>query len=316
MEVSLRLDVAGTLHSAPFNTLVLISIVMLSALGSVYAQRPGYTTNDLYQYNYTTISPAFAGIEGQKMSFVGSVWVPNNRPYYGFGFMSIEAPISKINSGVGFSASIDSYENASFSNLNFLYNYQWNIDEFSKFIIGAKLTSTQMAFDFSLVSPIDPNDPIRYTGVSTANTMLGGAAVLYKHKKMFAGFSVDNLIRTKYRLHNLFNITGFHDRQYNFILGSGFMIGERSSTTHSIYVINKNDFWRFDINNSILLNNWLIGGLSLELNNSDHDNEILPKVNAGVKIKDKAQVMFSVYSEAYNMGSKKFSGQMMLLFNL
>jgi hypothetical protein len=293
-----------------------VSVMMPLLCNAQWSSRARYTTNDLYAYNYTTVSPAFAGTDGQKISFIGSMYAPKTTDYYGFGFAGYEARIDRINSGVGFTLSANSYVNQSFSDLSFLYNYQLDLDENSKLIVGARLTASQMAFDHSVVYPPDPADPIRYIGVSTARTTLGAAAVLYKHKKLFAGFSIDNLFRGKYRLHNLFGLQGYHDPQYNMIVGGSVGIGERSLTTHSVYVSNKNDYWRFDFNNSILIRNRFIGGLSLEINNSDHDNQIYPKVNAGIRAKGKAQFVFSVYSEAYNMGGKKFSGQLMMQFTL
>jgi len=73
-----------------------------------------------------------------------------------------------------------------------------------------------------------------------------------------------------------------------------------------------------NITNSNAQSLQLKGGLNYAtvtgVNNSDADNQILPKANAGVRIRKKAQFVFSVYSESYNTGGKKFSGQMMTMF--
>lgn len=291
----------------------IISIVGLIISANAFAQT---TPSDLYQYNYTTISPSFAGIEGQRMTFTGNIYVRKNGQYTGSGFLGYEARIDQINSGVGFSADFLNTRSRTQSNLNLLYNYQWSLDEGRKLVFGLKISDNQLSFDHSEITPMDPNDPIGYGGIVTASTTLGSAAVLYKGKKFFAGFSIDNLFHRTYRLHLISHLSGFHDPQYNMLVGREFHISERLSTTHSAYVINKNKFWRFDINNSMLINNWLVVGLSLEVNNSDHDNQIYPKANAGISIRKKAQCVFSVYSEGNNKGGKKVSGQMMLLFDI
>jgi type IX secretion system PorP/SprF family membrane protein len=297
-----------------------VVILMVGVLTSGWVFGQSYrqlSTTDLYQYNYTTISPAFAGVDGEKMTFIGSVFVPKNGVYNGVGFLGYETPIKKIKSGIGFNASIDRQSIRSFSDLNVLYNYQWTISEQSKLVFGAKLTAAQFAIDVSDVT-VFGGDPLLtvYQGANSASTFAAGAAVLFKHDKLFAGFSIDNVFHDTYRLYQINIFRGYYGPRYNLVVGRDFQVGKRCSTTHSVYIVNGGDFWRFDLNNSIVINDWLIGGLSLEVNNSDEDNQIFPKVNAGFRIRKKAQFMFSVYSEAYNMGSSKFRGQMLMLFNL
>lgn len=273
--------------------------------------------NDLYQYNYITVSPAFAGTDGQKISFFGSVYAYKNTEYDGSGFVGYEARIDKFHSGVGFNLSNNTYVNRTFSDLNFMYNYQWNIAEERTLIFGAKLTSSQMVIDFSAITPLNPYDPL-IDPVITANARqtLGGVGVLYKHRNVFAGFSIDNLVRGKARLDNLYLVSGYDDRIYNLVLGRSSRVWKQSSLTQSVYVMNRDKYWRFDFNNSILINDRFIAGFSLAVNNSDSDNEYDPKVNAGIKVNDKAQFVISLYSEAYNAGNKKFSGQLMMMFGL
>lgn len=280
---------------------------------SVLAQ---YTPSDLYQYNYTTISPSFAGLEGQKITGTANVYAFRSRPYEASGFIGYENKISKINSGVGFSADFMNYARTTRTNLNLLYNYQWSLDENRKVVAGAKITSSQLAFSHLETAILDPLHPMQYYGISRANTTVVGASVLYKKDKIFLGISVDNLFQKAYHTDNIALLSGYFDKQFNFIVGDQFRLGEKISTTHSIYVINKKDYWRFDLNNSVLIDNWLIAGLSLEVNNSDSDNQIYPKANAGFNVSNKAQFIFSAYSEANNRGGKKFSGQMMMMFNL
>ena len=294
----------------------IILTAMLLASANAVAQN-SYSINDLYQYNYTTVSPALAGVDGEKMTFMGSVVAWKSGGTTGLGFIGYETPIKKINSGIGFNLNTSQQTTNTVSNLNFLYNYQLELDDERKLVFGVRLGLNQ----FSMVRPqtlppgiFDP-DLLVYDGLA-ANTFMTTAGVLYKHKKFFASLSVDNLIRDTYELHGFVVFRGFYDKQYNLVIGRDFRIAEKLSSTHSAFIVKVDDFWRFDINNSFVFNNWLIAGASLEVNNSDSDNQIFPKANAGFNVKNKAKFIFSAYSEAYNTGGTKFRGQMMMLFNL
>lgn len=285
--------------------------VLVIMSSNVFAQT---VTNDLYQYNYTTLSPAFVGADGEKMTFMGSLYLLKAGGYNGFGYIGYESPIKKINSGVGFSLNATRTGNVHMSNLGFAYNYQLALGNSGKLIFGAKVTGSQFAVDSNVIPDI--NDPLRFFNGHGANTLTTTAAVLYKQNKFYAGLSVDNLWHDTNKLYSLVVFTGFYETQYNIVVGQDFDFGERLSTMHSVYVSKTDELWRFDINNSLVFNHWLIAGLSLEVNNSDSDNQYLPKASLGFGVKNRARFIFSAYSEKYNTGGKKFSGQTMFLFNL
>ena len=54
------------------NFILLFFFIVLMGL-SVHAQAP---ISNLYQYNYTSISPAFSGLDGQKITMMGIIWRP------------------------------------------------------------------------------------------------------------------------------------------------------------------------------------------------------------------------------------------------
>jgi hypothetical protein len=266
-------------------------------------------TIDLYQYNYASVAPVFAGVDGARVTFMGSVMNPGSRDA---GFLGIEATFKKINSGVAFNVSAQSQSPVTGTFYNLSYNYRWSIDEDRKLIFGGKVGLSEHIVDRSAYVPIDPNDPLlNGRGLVGYTRPMAGLGVLYKTDVFFGGISAENLLREE-RLNNP-NINFRSDRiLVHYFVGVNTGRGKSFSTTHSIYAMtNGNDLWRADFNSSVKVW-WLITGVSFQI---DDHNDILPKVNAGVSIKDKAKIMVMVYSKARDI-DKSFSGQLLLQFSL
>lgn len=272
----------------------------------VVAQRP---TSDLYQYNYTSVAPVFSGVEGGKITFIGSTF-----RYRGTdaGYIGVETAIKKINSGIGFNVSAERLGPIAGTYYNLLYNYQWNIDEKNKLIVGAKLGMYEHVMDVTLFEPVDQNDPLLNASGSISSTrLMTGLGLLYKGERFFGGISADNLVHGA-RHHNF--SMNFDPRKtlVHYFAGATFNPGSNFSTTHSIYANTMPDQWSVELNNSLLFKKRLIAGASFQI---ARNTDIIPKANAGVSIKDKAKIMIMLYSKARDV-DKKFSGQLLLQFSL
>lgn len=269
--------------------------------------------SDLYQYNYSSINPAFVGTNGTRMTFWGTVFDPidNAVPHErNSAFMGFETRAKKISSGFG--ANVSAWRWTRFSSLstNLLYNYYIPIGEESEVIIGGMVGVFSFSYDLStFFTPIDQFDPLIPDGPSSSTAMQVGLAALYKTKKWFAGLSAEN------RPHE--DIVGATDfrlssrpMQINSFAGLNAELG-RISTTHSLYAMKLPNYWRVDLNTSGVFLKWLIAGVSLQI----EERDIVPKANAGIKFKDVGQVVVMLYSQRRAV-AKDFSGQLMLMFNL
>lgn len=286
----------------------------------VFAQYPG---NDLYQYNYSSISPVFTGVDGQKINVAGNIFNPKLTPTQHYqittGLISFETPIDKINSGVGVNALTTQFRSLSdngiqytYSYLSLQYNYQFKINDDQKLIVGVKPGFFNYGFDRFSYLPIDGGASIRSYGISYSNNLMLGGGVLYKYKKFFIGASGDNLVRRELKAssNDLLDLT---DPLIHVFSGIDFTFGEKLSTTHSVYaVISPDNTWRLDVNSSALIYKWIIAGVSIQL---DDGSDLNPTFNAGVNIKDVARIIVVGYSRAQDT-QKNFGGQILAQFRL
>lgn len=286
-------------------TLSIFSLAFVLCGPVVMAQRPN---NDLYPYNYTSVSPTFAGVDGLKVTAMGSVFAPGGPDA---GFIGFEAPIKNINSGVGVNFSGSGLGPVKDRYVNLLYNYQWNIGQDGKMIVGAKLGVYKNTLDNSKYIPLDPNDPLLISAGKTSYlNPMAGVGALYKTERLFLGVLADNLVRDRtenmaYLNFNPANII------VSYFFGVNFILGEKVTTTHSVYSNANDGNVRTDLNNSVVFKKWLIAGVSFRVN----DDNISPSANAGVSIKEKFKIMIMLYSRTRDV-DKDFSGQLMLQFSL
>jgi len=235
---------------------LLISLVMVATTQCVLAQFP---LTDLYQYNYTSISPVFAGVDGQKITVMGT-WCKACRGIGqpSGGFMGYETSIDRINSGIGVNASMTQLGPGKDIFINILYNYRLDLGNDQKLIFGTKFGIVRNSIDFTMYQPVDPNDPLLNapTSASIMNPSLS-LGVMYKRERFFVGLSVDNLLPKKEK----FDAQGgetFGEYMLSIISGVDFKLGESLSSTHSVYVIRIGGYTRADLNNTVLIKDWII----------------------------------------------------------
>lgn len=282
---------------------IVISIVLLAFVR--YNAVAQYPANDLYQYNYTSMSPTFTGLEGTAVTFIGNKFHPKQSSGQDSGFIGIETTIDKINSGIGFTAMAEQTFITTSTFLNLNYNYQWKIGEDRKMVAGTRLGTYEIAIDYSVFS--GGGDPLLNPGRGSLTNMMAGFRILYSGKKLFGGISADNVLRKG--LHSDPGFRAFSpDILFHYFIGTNIDFGENFSTTHSVYAYSIDNDRRVDLNNSVLIRKWIIAGLSIEFN-----GDPVPKANVGVSIKDKAKILVMVYSSARDV-EKEFSGQLLLQF--
>lgn len=288
------------------------AIVMVGFIicNCAYAQQP---LSNLYQYNYTMISPTFAGLDGQKVTMMGNYYRAGDGSFSS-GFAAYEVNAKKINSGFALTASQASLGPQSTSYINLLYNYQFQVGEKSKVVVGAKVSDVINMVDFSLYLPIDPNDPLLDDQNRSLNTLLIDFGILFKREKFFAGISTDNLIHKVLNADQYLNADAYEERGINYTAGVDWKIANWLSSTHSVYAFTLDQYWRVDLNTTFTFGGWIMAGVSIQKNKPDDD--IIPKVNAGIKLKQRGQINLMLYSKDYDFPSKDFSAQLAIQFRL
>ncbi|HZY82316.1 MAG TPA: type IX secretion system membrane protein PorP/SprF [Cyclobacteriaceae bacterium] len=298
---------------------LLCSIVSLLSIAAVDAQpnmlhyRSDLVHNDLYHYNLTSVSPVFAGMKESKITFIGSVFDPHEGDRQSAGFMSYEGKFDKLNSGFGVNVNVmqkergNSFDAATESYVNLLYNYQVKIGEDQKVVIGANVSSYQ--YNYIPFNPFGP--PYQISDYDSQwNIQLGGG-VLYKAQRFFVGMSVDNIAR-KPVLDPIVDTLVFKPTLHYFA-GLNADFNEKLSSIHTLYLNWFNYSWRLDVNNSLVIKKRTILGISLRT--SDTKNEIIPLINFGLQFKDNARAIMMLYSKERDV-SKFFSGQLLLEFKI
>jgi len=96
------------------------------------------TALDLYQYNYTTISPAFAGVDGLKITGIGNLVSFKGGGNNHSAFAGFEGKVKNV--GGGFSYSGYHVGPTTVYNFNVPVNYQFKLGETRKVVVGARLS--------------------------------------------------------------------------------------------------------------------------------------------------------------------------------
>jgi type IX secretion system PorP/SprF family membrane protein len=278
---------------------------------------PGYgqgASFDLYQYNYLTINPAFAGTEGTKLTELDNVVFPVKNNPHSF-FVAAETRLQNV--GVGLTGFRTSLGAETIAEIAAPVNYQFKVNK-SKLVAGARLSYQLMTVDFSKITWLDQSDPLLNASSKDSRSIMNlGLGALYDAESFFAGISVDNLLGQEKANGNTIPPP---PTRYNVMLGKTFNGKGKFTSTHSIYATGTHayytsvkDSWRVDLNNSIVFIDRWIAGVTLEL---DKGGDVLPKFNAGVNFANIAKVVVLLYSKKGDIQYKGFNGQLALVFML
>lgn len=279
-------------------------IIAFSTLGFVKAF--GQYSNELYQYNYFYLNPAFAGADGQKFAMMvkGATFGQNNS--ISNTLLSYDTKFDKINSGFGFIGEAASFGAVNETSIGINYSYQIKLGNSSSLNFGMSLRNQRFSFDYSRYRALDPGDPLLNSPDSESSSGLStDFGALFRAQDFFIGFSTANLIQTNDAF--LFDIKP--QTVYKLMIGYSFKIGTWGKSMHSIYSPFSNGKWYgTDLNNILVINEKVIAGLTLELT----ENDFYPKINAGYKLNDSFQVIAMIYSKRRkDLGSNlKFNGSL------
>jgi type IX secretion system PorP/SprF family membrane protein len=249
--------------------------------------------NELYHYNYFTVNPAFAGKDGQNFSLL------TTSTLYGLGstntdvLFAYDTKFDKINSGIGLIAQSLRSDPVLKTNLSFNYAYDLELGGSSSIRFGTRVENQRTSIDYSFFRSIDPVDPILGSqDVESISRLSVSLGAMLEIRDFYFAFSADNLMATGKSNVNVFN--GKRAILFNSILGYSFKISSWGKLIHSVYApLSGGDFIKVDLNNVLLINNKIITGVSLEID----DGTLFPKINAGYKWNDFIQITSMIFSK-------------------
>jgi type IX secretion system PorP/SprF family membrane protein len=246
---------------------------------------------DQYIYNLKAINPAFTGIVNeQNFDFQ---WVSSfDREETNTLLIGYSNKMDKINSGVGLLFVSSKYGYRTNTKTSLLYNYQFKLNGKNKLSIGAALKHLRQSFDFSNLEVVDSQDPViiesMYLSTSNIDLDLG---VLYQIKNFYVSLGSDNLFQT----HST-NGSGFekqNTRTISVFVMNEFEFDRIKFEPSLLYRANFENRWILDVNATVELYKWVLLGSILRI---DDGEKLFPVVNMGLNIKNKVQILSSIYN--------------------
>ena len=172
----------------------LISILILAGLVSRAQQDAQFSQ---YMFNGIYINPAYAGYKEELNvhSFYRSQWTGIDRAPV---TMSIAVDAIANNRKVGLALQIANDRVGAQSTLSGYVNYAYRIkmsgDESSRLAFGIGAGVMQLGLDGALLEPGEMDDVYVPTGMQSTVLPDARAGVFYSNDRVYAGFSVDNLV--------------------------------------------------------------------------------------------------------------------------
>lgn len=198
---------------------VITMLIALAAATGVWAQQdPGYSQ---YIFNQQFINPAYAGTYE-----LANVTLLSRKQWWGFdgapfsNFLSLDAPLNNINSGVGLLAVHDRIGVSTQTSLFLNYSYRIRLGG-GRLSFGLRAGGTNYAADLSEVVVIEEGDAAYGSNISVLSPNFG-AGLYYYTQRLFVGVSAPHLIN--YDEESVFNAPGIQDefqqvRHYYFNAG-------------------------------------------------------------------------------------------------
>jgi|GEM_PF-2736850 len=285
-------------------------------------QAQSFIYSDLYQYNYSTINPAYTGTEANhKFSAIGKGDNLGDTHPYTSWMVAYEASVKKLHSGVGFMFTKDSFGPYINHRYSLTYSYAFSLPDSSQLRLGINSSLDKSDIDFSRYRYQDPSDPISRYELSDKRPSVG-LGVWYKRKNWFAGLSVDYLNRpTFYSDASLpYYAQSFAHtvrEKYQITLGyQDFQLGKHLASTHSLNHFRYSGQYFTDWNNTIAYRNLLLLGLGYRLPKEGFDRGSF-RINGGIRISRYFQLMSLVYVQKQNAYERRsFSGELLLKVTL
>ncbi|GAA4002396.1 type IX secretion system membrane protein PorP/SprF [Hymenobacter fastidiosus] len=179
-------------------TLSAILLVLVAAGSAAAQQQPQFSH---YGFNGMYLNPAYAGIKGQ-----GDVTLIGRYQYAGYGasfdtggspktvVISGSVPLAAIGGGLGFHIFQDEIAVLKTTNLQLSYSKHIKVGAGK---LGLGVQGVMNRFGEGSHRALDPNDPKVPVPSSDTKFDIGGGA-WYESDKLYAGLSVNNLLRSEY----------------------------------------------------------------------------------------------------------------------
>jgi type IX secretion system PorP/SprF family membrane protein len=175
---------------------LLVFFVILNNSNSVAQQDPQFTQ---YMYNTVNINPAYAGSRG-VMSVFGvyrAQWIGlEGAPITAVA--SFHTPIYNSKIGMGVSMSSDEIGISERKTVATDFSYTIKTSDKFKLSFGIKGSVNILNLDYNKLNKFDLNDPKFQNNINNKFSPNIGAGLYYHSNKLYAGFSVPNILETNY----------------------------------------------------------------------------------------------------------------------
>jgi type IX secretion system PorP/SprF family membrane protein len=207
---------------------IFIVLVLLSFGEALSQQDPQFSiyTNNILYYN-----PAYSGIPGMmRFDFIHrSQWLGYTTSYGSGGapttqVLTVNAPLLKLRSGVGFHAVNDKLGNRNNMEAQVSYAYHLAVRN-AKLSFGIRAGMYSVSINYNEFNPANPDDPILLTGKESQVNPDFAVGVFYRAEKYYAGISSTHLTKAEFNfgndsarnaLENHFYLVGGYDYQLNY----------------------------------------------------------------------------------------------------
>jgi type IX secretion system PorP/SprF family membrane protein len=201
-------------------------------------QDPQFTQ---YMLNMLFYNPAYAGIPGATnfTAIHRTQWFGYTSTFDGHGapntqVISANAPLLKLNSGVGFHIVNDNLGVVNNLEAQASFAYHLAIKN-AKLSIGLRAGFYSQTMDFDKYRAIDPDDPLLASGQESQMRPDMAAGLYYRAAKYYAGISVNHIIQSKFdfgvdslrnALKSHLYLTGgyAYDLNYDIVLKPSFLV--------------------------------------------------------------------------------------------
>ena len=239
----------------------LISIILLICITVAKSQQDPMFTQ--YMFNQVTVNPGYAG-SGE----VANATVLDRQQWAGFDGapktfnLTANAPIPKINCGVGFSMITDKIGPTKQTGFFVDYSYQLKVSEKGKLGMGIKGGFTYYKANLLDIQTTTDNDVAFARNIDGDVKANFGIGFFYYTNDFYAGFSVPKLLRndltTGFSVNN--EKLSVSERHYYIIAGKVFDLNEKLKFRPSVLTkINKGAPLQIDLTANFILNEkiWL-----------------------------------------------------------
>ncbi|QDA59807.1 PorP/SprF family type IX secretion system membrane protein [Hymenobacter jejuensis] len=183
--------------------IILAAALLTAATGTAFAQQQPQFSH--YGFNGMYLNPAYAGIKGQaEISSFGRIQYLNYSASFDDGgspktiMLTGSMPVRALGGGIGFHVFRDQIAQLKITNAQVSYSKHFKIGEGR---LGIGIQGILNYVGQGIYRPIDEGDP-RVPRSGSDHKFDLGAGVWYESEKLYAGLSLNNLLRSNYRFNS------------------------------------------------------------------------------------------------------------------